>query len=146
MQQTINNNLRFTTDITEALDNASVIFLALPTPTKNFGYQQGKAYDLSYTEVGIRSIISYYNKNEMKNDVVIVEKSTVPIGTFEMLTNLINANSIEANKTRYTVASNPEFLAEGTAVSDLITPDRVIMGSRKGSNIDKLSNLFKYVG
>jgi UDPglucose 6-dehydrogenase len=57
MQKTINNNLRFTTEIAEALDNASVIFLALPTPTKTFGYQQGKAYDLSYTEVGIRSIV-----------------------------------------------------------------------------------------
>lgn len=54
----------------------------MPTPTKNFGYQQGKAYDLSYTEVGIRSIVSYYNENNMKNDVIIVEKSTVPIGTF----------------------------------------------------------------
>jgi UDPglucose 6-dehydrogenase len=146
MQKTINSNLRFTTDIAEALENASVVFLALPTPTKNFGYQQGKAYDLSYTEVGIRSIVNFYNKNEMKNDVIVVEKSTVPIGTFEMLTNLINANSIEANKNRYTVASNPEFLAEGTAVDDLIKPDRVILGSKKGSNIQKLSKLFSYVG
>lgn len=107
MQKTINHNLRFTTDIAEALDNASVIFLALPTPTKNFGYQQGKAYDLSYTEVGIRSIVKFYNQNGMKNDVVVVEKSTVPIGTYEMLNTLINANSIEANKKRYTIASNP---------------------------------------
>ncbi len=128
------------------MDNASVIFLALPTPTKNFGYQQGKAYDLSYTEVGIRSIVKFYNQNGMKNDVIIVEKSTVPIGTYEMLYTLINANSIEANKKRYTIASNPEFLAEGTAVADLIKPDRVILGSQKGANIEKLTNLFKYVG
>jgi UDPglucose 6-dehydrogenase len=120
--------------------------LALPTPTKNFGYQQGKAYDLSYTEVGIRSIVKFYNQNGMKNDVVVVEKSTVPIGTYEMLYTLIDANSIEANKKRYTIASNPEFLAEGTAVADLIKPDRVILGSQKGANIDKLTNLFKYVG
>lgn len=146
MQKTINNNLRFTTDIAEALDNASVIFLALPTPTKNFGYQMGKAYDLSYTEVGIRSIVKFFNSNEMKNDVIIVEKSTVPIGTYEMLITLINANSIEANKNRYTIASNPEFLAEGTAVNDLMKPDRVILGSQKGSNIQKLTNLFKYIG
>lgn len=146
MQKTINNNLRFTTDIAEALDNASVIFLALPTPTKTFGYQQGKAYDLSYTEVGIRSIVKFYNQNGMKNDVIIVEKSTVPIGTYEMLITLINANSIEENKKRYTIASNPEFLAEGTAVNDLLKPDRVILGSQKGSNINRLTHLFKFVG
>lgn len=146
MQKTIDNNLRFTTDIAEALDDASVIFLALPTPTKNFGYQQGKAYDLSYTEVGIRSIVDFFNKNGMKNDVIIVEKSTVPIGTSEMLTQLINANSVEANRNRYTIASNPEFLAEGTAVADLMKPDRVILGSKKDANIEKLTNLFKFVG
>ena len=63
-----------------------------------------------------------------------------------MLNTLIKANSIEANNKRYTIASNPEFLAEATAVNDLIKPDRVILGSQKGANIDKLTNLFKYVG
>ena len=82
----------------------------------------------------------------MKNDVIIVEKSTVPIGTSEMLIQLINANSIEVNKDRYTIASNPEFLAEGTAVNDLINPDRVILGSKKNVNIEKLIQLFKFVG
>lgn len=61
MKKTVNQNLRFTTNIGEALDQASVVFLALPTPTKNFGEQKGKAYDLSYTEVGVRNIVDYYN-------------------------------------------------------------------------------------
>jgi|688.fasta_scaffold845187_2 UDPglucose 6-dehydrogenase len=60
-----------------------------------------------------------------------------------MLNTLIKANSIKANKKRYTIASNPEFLAEGTAVNDLIKPDRVILGSQNEANIDKLTNLFK---
>ncbi len=81
--------------------------LALPTPTKNFGQQKGKAYDLSYTEVGVRNIVDYYNKNKMTNKVVLVEKSTVPIGTFKMVMGIIQATSIKENVDKYTVASNP---------------------------------------
>jgi UDPglucose 6-dehydrogenase len=61
MQQTNGKNLSFTTNIHDALGEASVIFLALPTPTKTFGHNKGKAYDLSYTEIAIRDIVKYYN-------------------------------------------------------------------------------------
>lgn len=123
-------NLSFTDSLEEALSNASVIFLALPTPTKNFGEQKGKAYDLSYTENAIRSLVKYYNEHPMLNNVILVEKSTVPIGTARMITSIIEAVSVRENVHKYVVTSNPEFLAEGTAVRDLLKPDRVIIGAR----------------
>lgn len=82
----------------------------------------------------------------MLDDVILVEKSTVPIGTFKMIMGIIQATSIKSNKGKYIVASNPEFLAEGTAVKDLMKPDRVILGSSEDRNISKLSALYEYVG
>lgn len=106
-------NLNFSSEISEALDNTSVIFLALPTPTKTTGENAGMAYDLSYTEIGILNIVNYYNKNptKMSNSVIIVEKSTVPIGTAKMISKIILANSISSLKDKYIITSNPEFLA-----------------------------------
>jgi len=129
----------------EALVGTQVIFLALPTPTKNFGEKKGKAYDLSYTENAIRTIVRYYNEHPMLDNVILVEKSTVPIGTAKMITGIIEAVSIKENISKYIVTSNPEFLAEGTAVNDLLKPDRVVIGSKPGQNIDNLVNLYSYV-
>lgn len=139
-------NLNFTTDIGEALTNASVVFLSLPTPTKTWGENAGKAYDLSYTEKGITSIIEFYNQNpdKMSDNVVIVEKSTVPIGTATMLTRIINAVSIPENAKKYVVTSNPEFLAEGCAINDLMKPDRIILGVKEGQDFSKLKKLYDY--
>jgi UDPglucose 6-dehydrogenase len=71
----------------------------------------------------------------MLDNVILVEKSTVPIGTARMITNIIEAVSIRENVSKYVVTSNPEFLAEGTAVRDLMKPDRVIIGARAGETI-----------
>jgi len=65
----------------------------------------------------------------MLENVILVEKSTVPIGTFKMILGIIDATSIKNNRDKYVIASNPEFLAEGTAVKDLMKPDRVILGA-----------------
>ena len=111
MQKINGSNLNFTANIQEGLDNASVIFLALPTPTKTFGHNKGKAYDLSYTETAIRDIIKYYNQHPMREKVILVEKSTVPIGTADMITKIISEMSIKQNINKYVIASNPEFLA-----------------------------------
>ena len=70
--------------------------------------------------------------------MIIVEKSTVPIGTSKMIETLIAQVSIEENKGKFVVASNPEFLAEGSAINDLMSPDRVILGEREGDNIENL--------
>lgn len=107
-----------------------MIFLALPTPTKNFGENSGKAYDLSYTEKGVNNIVNYYNKNpeKMTKNVVIVEKSTVPVDTGLMISRIVAAGSIPELRDRYIITSNPEFLAEGSAINDLMKPDRVVIG------------------
>ena len=89
MVKTNHVNLSFTDQLSEALDGVSIIFLALPTPTKNFGEKKGKAYDLSYTEDAIRTLVKYYNENKIENHVILVEKSTVPIGTAKMITKII---------------------------------------------------------
>ena len=80
------------------------------------------------------------------NPVILVEKSTVPIGTAAMITDIIMAISIEENKSKYVVVSNPEFLAEGSAVKDIDNPDKVILGAKEGDNIDDVYNLYHYVG
>ena len=79
----------------------------MPTPTKTFGHNKGKAYDLSYTEVAIRDIVKYYNEHPMKNRVILVEKSTVPIGTAQMITKIIKEMSIKQNIEKYIITSNP---------------------------------------
>ena len=66
----------------------------------------------------------------MKDSVILVEKSTVPIGTAKMISRIISANTIPELKDRYIITSNPEFLAEGTAINDLMKPDRVVLGSK----------------
>lgn len=107
MQKTNGVNLSFTTDIHEALNEASVIFLALPTPTKTFGFNKNKAYDLSYTEIAIRQIIKYYNERPMRENVIIVEKSTVPIGTAQMISKIVREMAVKESVCRYIITSNP---------------------------------------
>ena len=78
------------------------------------------------------------------DSVIIVEKSTVPIGTAQMITRIIEAVSIPENKNKYIVTSNPEFLAEGTAINDLMKPDRVVLGTREGDDVSNLIQLYNY--
>lgn len=147
MAEVLGRNLSVTTNISEALDNTSIIFLALPTPTKTSGENAGKAYDLSYTERGVVNILNYYNQNPTKiaDSVIIVEKSTVPIGTAKMINKIISSVSIPENKNKFIVVSNPEFLAEGTAVNDLLKPDRVVLGVKdKNLDISKIIKLYDY--
>ncbi len=93
-EQVVDKNVQFTTDIKDALEGTDVVIIALPTPTKTFGEGKDCAYDLSYTEIGIRNIIEFYNKNPMKDKVILVEKSTVPIGTAKVIESLIDSCSI----------------------------------------------------
>jgi len=121
--------------------------LALPTPTKSTGENAGKAYDLSFTEKGLVNILNYYNSNpeKMESKVIIIEKSTVPIGTSKMISKIISSVSNPELKERYIVVSNPEFLAEGTAVNDLLKPDRVVLGVRdQKADISKVDKLYSY--
>jgi UDPglucose 6-dehydrogenase len=116
-------NLFFSTDIKAAIRESEVIFVSVNTPTKTFGEGAGRAADLQYWEKVAREIL-----RESQSPKIVVEKSTLPVKTAQTMENILNANG---RKIRFEVISNPEFLAEGTAVKDLLEPDRVLIGSRE---------------
>jgi UDPglucose 6-dehydrogenase len=123
VQQTRGKNLFFSTDIDRAIQECDIIFVSVNTPTKTFGEGAGKAADLQYWEKTARQIVANSTR-----DKIIVEKSTLPVRTADAMEVILKANS---NGLRFEVLSNPEFLAEGTAIVDLETPDRVLIGSRE---------------
>jgi len=116
-------NLFFSTDVKKNIDEADIIFVSVNTPTKTFGEGAGKASDLQYIESTPRSIVSSSNSNK-----IVVEKSTLPVKTASALEKILNNNE---KGLKFEVLSNPEFLAEGTAVRDLEFPDRVLVGSKE---------------
>ncbi len=131
-------NLFFSTQIDKYIDIADMIFISVNTPTKTSGEGKGYAADLKYVEACAKRIASI-----SKDDKIIVEKSTVPVRTSEKIKEILNSNT---KNLRFEILSNPEFLAEGTAMRDLEIPDRVIIG---GDNtvggkkaIDSLSNIY----
>lgn len=113
-------NLFFSTEIESAIDEAQMIFISVNTPTKTFGLGKGMAADLKYIELCARQIAKV-----SKNNKIIVEKSTLPVRTAEALKTILN---VTGNGVKFQILSNPEFLAEGTAVADLHNPDRVLIG------------------
>ena len=113
-------NLFFSTDVDKAIDEADMIFISVNTPTKTYGIGKGMAADLKYIELCARQIARV-----AKTDKIVVEKSTLPVRTAEALKNILDNTG---NGVNFQILSNPEFLAEGTAVSDLHKPDRVLIG------------------
>ncbi|PZR18990.1 MAG: nucleotide sugar dehydrogenase [Flavobacterium psychrophilum] len=113
-------NLFFSTDIDKAINEAEMIFISVNTPTKTYGVGKGMAADLKYIELCARQIAAV-----AKNDKIVVEKSTLPVRTAEALKNILDNTG---NGVKFQILSNPEFLAEGTAVEDLLSPDRVLIG------------------
>lgn len=116
-------NLFFSTEINQNIAEADLIFVSVNTPTKTFGQGAGRAADLQYWEKTARQILE--NSDSPK---VIVEKSTVPVRTAVAMERILNSNSKNLS---FDVISNPEFLAEGTAIHDLEKPDRVLIGGRE---------------
>ena len=116
-------NLFFSTDIKGAIREADIIFVSVGTPTKNYGVGAGKAADLKYIEAAARMIAEV-----SEGPKIIVEKSTLPVRTASALLTILRANS---KKGTFEVLSNPEFLAEGTAIEDLENPDRVLIGGEQ---------------
>ncbi|WP_373056972.1 UDP-glucose 6-dehydrogenase [Zunongwangia sp. H14] len=113
-------NLFFSTDVDAAIDKAEMIFISVNTPTKTYGIGKGMAADLKWIELCARQIASV-----AKNDKIIIEKSTLPVRTAAALKDILYNTG---NGVKYQILSNPEFLAEGTAVKDLLNPDRVLVG------------------
>ena len=116
-------NLFFSTDVDNSIREAHIIFVSVNTPTKTFGYGAGYASDLQYWEKTARQILKLSDSSK-----VIVEKSTLPVKTAEAMERILNSNE---KGIIFDVLSNPEFLAEGTAIKDLENPDRVLVGSRE---------------
>ena len=113
-------NLFFSTDIDQAIDEAQMIFMAVNTPTKTEGEGAGMAADLRYFISSAEHIAKVAKDNK-----IVVEKSTLPVRTAEKIKEILNKNQKEA---RFEILSNPEFLAEGTAIQDLFKSDRVLVG------------------
>lgn len=113
-------NLFFSTDVDKAIDEAQMIFISVNTPTKTYGAGKGMGADLKYIELCARQIARV-----SKTDKIIVEKSTLPVRTAEAVRDILHNSG---NGVKFQVLSNPEFLAEGTAVDDLFAPDRVLIG------------------
>src|SRR5690554_4688725 len=113
-------NLYFTTDIETAIDEAEMIFISVNTPTKTYGTGKGMAADLKYVELCARKIAEVATA-----DKIVVEKSTLPVRTAQAIRSILDNTS---NGVKFQILSNPEFLAEGTAISDLQHADRVLIG------------------
>ena len=116
-------NLFFSTGIEQGIAEADIIFVSVNTPTKTFGEGAGRAADLQYWEKTARQILQHSSGNK-----IVVEKSTLPVRTAQAMDRILNSNG---RGLRFEVVSNPEFLAEGTAVKDLEEPDRVLIGSHE---------------
>jgi UDPglucose 6-dehydrogenase len=113
-------NLFFTTEVEKAIDEAQIIFISVNTPTKTYGKGKGMAADLKYIELCARQIAKI-----AKDDKIVVEKSTLPVRTAEAIKSILDNTG---NHVQFQILSNPEFLAEGTAVADLLYPDRILIG------------------
>jgi len=113
-------NLKFSTDVEKAIDEAELIFISVNTPTKTYGVGKGMAADLKYIELCARQIARV-----AKDDKIVVEKSTLPVRTAEALRTILHSTG---NGVNFEILSSPEFLAEGTAIQDLHNPDRFLIG------------------
>ncbi len=118
-------NLFFSTEVDKAIDEAQVIFISVNTPTKTYGAGKGMAADLKYIELCARQIARI-----SKQDKIVVEKSTLPVRTAEAIKSILDNTG---NGVKFEILSNPEFLAEGTAIQDLLHPDRVLIGGDNNS-------------
>jgi UDPglucose 6-dehydrogenase len=121
VNQVRNRNLFFSTDINRHIREAEIIFVSVNTPTKTYGQGAGKAANLQYWEKTARQILEHSSSPK-----IVVEKSTLPVRTAEAMERILNFDG----GIHFDVISNPEFLAEGTAIRDMENPDRVLVGGR----------------
>ena len=129
-------NLRFTTEVANAIAEADLIFLSVNTPTKTRGAGAGQASDLRWIEACARQVAQ-----AAKGHTIVVEKSTLPVRTAETIQTILDA--AEEGGKSFSVLSNPEFLAEGTAIQDLEKPDRVLIGGSDKKAVDALAEIYE---
>lgn len=116
-------NLFFSTEVDREIAEADIIFVSVNTPTKTFGEGAGKAADLQFVELTARRI-----KENSRSDKIVIEKSTLPVRNAEALETILHSGN---NSVNFEILSNPEFMAEGTAITDMENPDRVLIGSKE---------------
>ncbi len=135
-------NLHFSSDIKTNIANADLIFISVNTPTKTKGFGAGQASDLKWIDSSAREISKY-----AKGQTIVVEKSTLPVRTAQTIKEILEgaASNTKSNseKPKFSVLSNPEFLAEGTAIDDLENPDRVLIGGDNQESISILVDIYK---
>ena len=138
-------NLNFSTDIKKGIENADVIFISVNTPTKLNGLGAGYASDLKWIESCARQIAEF-----SKGHTIVVEKSTLPVKTAETIKNILDSSQFIGSNTKnksekktFTIISNPEFLAEGSAINDLQNPDRVLIGGEDEFSISQISCIYE---
>jgi UDPglucose 6-dehydrogenase len=127
-------NLTFSTRVDQAIAEADMIFISVNTPTKTFGIGAGRAANLEYVEKCARQIARHSTGHK-----IVVEKSTLPVRTAQAVKTILCS---EANGVTFDVLSNPEFLAEGTAIADLLNPDRVLIGGESPQAIETLCKIY----
>ncbi|MCL5129854.1 UDP-glucose 6-dehydrogenase [Algibacter sp. L4_22] len=123
VQEARGRNLFFSTDVDKAIQEADMIFISVNTPTKTYGVGKGMAADLKYIELCARQIAQVAT-----TDKIVVEKSTLPVKTAQAIKSILDNTG---NGVKFQILSNPEFLAEGTAMTDLENPDRVLIGGEQ---------------
>ena len=134
-------NLFFSTNVFQNIEKADIIFISVNTPTKNNGVGAGLASDLKWIEECARQIAKY-----AKGHTIIVEKSTIPVRTAQTIKTILKYHIEDLPKNHpntFSVLSNPEFLAEGTAINDLNCPDRVLIGGDDDESIEVLAKIYQ---
>ena len=141
IQRVRNRNLFFSIEIENCIKNADIIFISVNTPIKKIGLGAGQASDLRWVESCARQIKKY-----SKGHTIVVEKSTLPVRTAETIKSILESSDISnddsLDKKTYSVLSNPEFLAEGTAINDLRNPDRILIGGEDEDAISLLKQIY----
>ena len=136
-----NKNLFFTDNMEDSIKNADIIFISVNTPIKQSGLGAGFASDMKWVEKCARQI------GEMAiGHTIVVEKSTLPVRTAKIIKEILSStssNKFNSKPKTFSILSNPEFLAEGTAINDLINPDRVLIGGEDEKAIEVLSNIYR---
>ncbi len=131
-------NLHFSCEVEKNISKADMIYISVNTPTKTEGLGAGQAIDLKWVEASARKISEFAN-----GQTIVVEKSTLPVKTAQTIQEILNCSNKKKNNTKtFHVLSNPEFLAEGTAINDLLHPDRVLIGGNNEQAIQSLCEIY----
>ena len=134
-------NLFFTSNVSHSIAEADMIFISVNTPTKTKGLGAGYASDLKWVESSTREVAKFANGH-----TIVVEKSTLPVRTALTIKSILEAyeqkGNFKSENKSFSILSNPEFLAEGTAIKDLENPDRVLIGGEDNQSIDLLKNIY----